>query len=98
MDDATKLSIIETLSVTPLTKVSDSNVMILDSNLVAQRNQLESIASEHEFQLLDLTPFLIDAVEKGQSPYFFSDTHFNQVGHDITRQALIKFLSESPLD
>lgn len=98
LDDETKQMIINALLPSPLVEQSDTGTLPNDSNLLAQRHLLEIMADDYNFLFLDLTPFLIDAVENGQSPYFFSDTHWNQVGHDIIHQTLVNYLSESTLD
>ena len=98
LDVATKEHITEALPQMPLYVESDTQTVSIDANVLAQGHQLELLAATYDFQLLDLTPFLIDAVEKGQSPYFFSDTHWNQIGHDIVHQVLVTFLSENTLD
>jgi len=90
-------AIIDTLPDSVLGKVSDERVSIGD-NIQAQRNLLGDLAEENNFDMLDLTTFLRDAVENGQSPYFFADTHWNQVGHDIVNKVLLDFLVQSTLD
>lgn len=70
----------------------------VDANLTVQRQVLASLAAEHGFVFLDLSPSLADAVQQGQSPYFFADTHWNQAGHDIAKAALLKSLNQSALD
>lgn len=60
----------------------------MDKNLTAQRDLILNLASEYRIEFLDLTSVLQSAVESGSSPYFFADTHWNQRGHDIARQAL----------
>ena len=70
----------------------------VDANLTVQRRVLASLAAEHGFVFLDLSPSLADAVQQGQSPYFFADTHWNQTGHDIAKAALLKILNQPALD
>lgn len=70
----------------------------IEINVISQRNLLRELAEVQDFEFLDLTPELINAVENGESPYFFADTHWNQVGHDIANQVLIHHLAQSTLD
>ena len=70
----------------------------VDANLTVQRQVLASLAAEYGFVFLDLSPSLADAVQQGQSPYFFADTHWNQTGHDIAKAALLKILNQLALD
>lgn len=70
----------------------------VDANLTVQRQVLASLAAEYGFVFLDLSPSLADAVQQGQSPYFFADTHWNQTGHDIAKAALLKILNQPALD
>ena len=70
----------------------------VDANLTVQRQVLASLAAEHGFVFLDLSPSFADAVQQGQSPYFFADTHWNQTGHDIAKAALLKILNQPALD
>lgn len=66
---------------------------MIDQNISAQRDLWLSVALEQRIEFLDLTPALRAAIENGQSPYFFADTHWNQLGHDLARQELQKFLN-----
>lgn len=66
---------------------------MIDKNISAQRDLWLSVALEQQIEFLDLTPALRRAIENGQSPYFFADTHWNQLGHDLARQELRKFLN-----
>ena len=70
----------------------------LDPNMHVQRQVMRELAAEIGVSFFDLTPALQDAIRAGQSPYFFADTHWNQVGHDIVRSALLDFLNRSNLD
>lgn len=78
-----------------LPKNSLVSTMSNDSTIVtdAQRNLLADLAMRQDFELLDLTPHLIDAINEGPSPYFFADTHWNQHGHDIVHQLLTDYLA-----
>ncbi len=66
---------------------------MIDKNLSAQRDLWMSVALEQRIEFLDMTPALRVAIENGNSPYFFADTHWNQLGHDLARQELQKFLN-----
>ncbi|MCY3780467.1 MAG: hypothetical protein OXG78_09185 [Chloroflexi bacterium] len=71
---------------------------VIDANLSAQRDLLAKLAEELGIEFLDLTPPLADAIADGLQPYFFADTHWNQVGHNIARIALLDQLNQSNLD
>lgn len=65
---------------------------LLEQNISAQRELWRSVAQAQQFEFLDLTPALTMALEAGNSPYFFADTHWNQLGHDLARMELQKIL------
>lgn len=65
----------------------------IDKNISAQRDLWSAVALEQQFEFLDMTPALRLALEGGRSPYFFADTHWNQLGHDLARQELQKILN-----
>ena len=71
----------------------DINAADIDANLDAQRNLWRAELRRAEIDWLDLAPALSTAVAEGQAPYFFGDTHWNQLGHNIARQTLRKFLN-----
>jgi hypothetical protein len=75
----------------------DSSSSVSD-NLAAQRNLMAELATELEIGFLDLTLPLSNAINSGEQPYFFADTHWNQTGHNIARIALLDFLNQSNLD
>ena len=60
----------------------------IDDNLSTQIDLIRDLAIANGIDFLDLTPALRSVVESGSSPYFFADTHWNQHGHNIARQAL----------
>ena len=64
----------------------------IDANLNAQREIWHSIATQHGVELLDLSQPLAEAIAAGAAPYFFGDTHWNQLGHEIANAALRKSL------
>lgn len=70
----------------------------IDTNLSVQREAMRQLAVEIGIAFLDLTPALAESIRSGQSPYFFADTHWNQLGHDIARNALLDFLNRSNLN
>lgn len=69
----------------------------IDANLSTQRNLLSGLAAELGIALLDLRAPLNAAISAGQAPYFFADTHWNQLGHDIVRSALLDFMNRTNL-
>ncbi len=70
----------------------------LEPNLHVQRQVMRELADEFGVAFLDLTAPLQDAVRAGISPYFVADTHWNQHGHNIARNALLDFLNRSTLE
>ena len=70
----------------------------IDANLSVQRDVMQELADEIGVSFLDLTEPLAAAIRAGQAPYFFADTHWNQDGHNIARNALLDFLNQSNLD
>lgn len=94
LDETSKTTIVEVESrdqrITGLDKIDD--------NLSVQRDVIKQLAAELGISFLDMTPPLADAIRAGQSPYFFADTHWNQKGHNIARNALLDFLNRSNLE
>ncbi len=70
----------------------------IDSNISAQRELLALLAAELDIEFLDMTLPLAEAIAAGQQPYFFADTHWNQLGHNIARIALLELLNQTNLD
>ncbi len=70
----------------------------IDENLSVQRDVMREIADELDIAFLDLTPALSEAIADGATPYFFADTHWNQDGHNIARNALLDFMNRSNLE
>ena len=70
----------------------------IDANLSVQPVLLRELADELDIEFLDLTAPLAAAIAEGQQPYFFADTHWNQVGHNIARIALLERLNQPNLD
>ena len=68
---------------------------MIDDNLSAQRDAMRELADEIGIAFLDLSPPLAAAIAAGEMPYFFADTHWNQLGHDIARKALLGFLDRA---
>ena len=77
---------------------SEITIDAIDRNITVQKDLLRQLAEEQDFYFLDLTPTLLESAENGESPYFFSDTHWNQIGHDIVGETLNTFLSQITLD
>ncbi len=75
-----------------------SSLALIDANLSAQRDIMRELAAEIGIAFLDLTEPLAEAIEAGLAPYFFADTHWNQGGHNIARNALLDFLNRSNLE
>ena len=71
---------------------------LIDANLHAQRDALAALARELDIEFLDLSVPLAAAIADGQMPYFFADTHWNQLGHNIARNALLAHLNRSTLE
>ena len=67
----------------------------IDENLSVQRDVMREVAHELDIAFLDLTPALSEAIGAGIAPYFFADTHWNQDGHNIARNALLGFMNRS---
>lgn len=66
-------------------------------NMETQRQLMAELADEEGFLFLDFTPAL-QAASTGSTPlYFYGDTHWNQAGHDVARQALQTFLQANHL-
>lgn len=97
LDPETQQKIINALPRNPAENVL-TNAESVSINIESQRMLIKEIADTNGFDMLDLTQMLTDAIDNGQSPYFFADTHWNQVGHDIARRAIVEFLSQSTLD
>ena len=70
----------------------------IDQNYQDQRDVMRETADELGIAFLDMTLPLDEAIRAGQSPYFFADTHWNQLGHDIARNALLDFLNRTNLE
>jgi hypothetical protein len=67
----------------------------LSANLDAQRTLLAELAAQEGFTFLDLTPIFREAAANGASLYFYGDTHWNQTGHDLAREAILAFLRQN---
>jgi hypothetical protein len=70
------------------------NLATLSANLDAQRTLLGELAAQEGFRFLDLTPIFREAAANGASLYFYGDTHWNQAGHDLAREAITAFLAK----
>lgn len=81
----------------PLLSESDQNAIAerlnIDWSLVDQQPALlATLADETGFTFLDLTPILRSAIQAGNEPYFYADTHWNQQGHDLVNSFLQDYL------
>ena len=70
----------------------------IDDNLSTQRDVMRSVADEIGIAFFDLTPYFSEAIDAGAQPFFLADTHWNQQGHNIARNALLDFLNQSNLE
>lgn len=52
------------------------------------RNEISAWSKRSGIALLDLTPPLIKGAREGRIPWFWGDSHWNEVGHEIAAQAL----------
>ena len=94
LDDASKEKIIATESMDR----SLTGLENIDQNLSVQRAVMRELADEIGVSFLDLTAPLAEAIQAGKAPYFFADTHWNQEGHNIARNALLDFLNGTNLE
>lgn len=70
---------------------------LLQRHYTDQRDVIAEFAQDNGILFLDFTPHLQSAVKRGESLYLYGDTHWNQRGHDVARQALADFLREHGL-
>ena len=70
---------------------------INEISLTAQRDLLANLAHELDIAFIDTSVPLAAAIADGQAPYFFADTHWNQLGHNIARIALSDFVNQTSL-
>lgn len=61
-----------------------------------QRDLLQATAKLQNWGFLDLTPLLQAQAKVGNHAYFYADTHWNQNGHDLVRNALRDYLRAMP--
>lgn len=94
LDDSGKSAIVSALSA----RHAIAHFSAIDNNISAQRDILASLAAELDIEFLDMTQPLAEAIAAGQQPYFFADTHWNQLGHNIARNALLAHLNQSNLE
>jgi len=94
LDETSKATIIEVESRDP----QITGLEKIDENLSIQRDVMRQLAADLDVSFLDLTSPLSEAIRSGVSPYFFADTHWNQQGHNIARNALLDFLNRSNLE
>lgn len=99
LDSETKAHIVDGLEGNPIMSVDDITMSAIDKGLTTQRDLLAQLTTDHNLHFLDLTPTLQSSIDDNeQSPYFFSDTHWNQLGHDLARNALIEYIAQLTLD
>ncbi len=79
-------------------QLNNHGLAAIDANLAVQRNLMAELAKDLGIGFLDLSETLGNAITNGQEPYFFADTHWNQSGHNIARNALLDFFNRSNLD
>ena len=94
LNDGSKQAIVSQLEAHDEVEIAES----IDANLSVQRSILHELTNELGIEFLDLTAPLAAAIAQGEQPYFFADTHWNQVGHNIARIALLERLNRSNLD
>ena len=70
----------------------------IDTNHSAQRDLLRDLAHELDIGFIDTSSPLAQAIEDGAAPYFFADTHWNQLGHDTARIALLDYVNQTTLE
>ena len=75
-----------------------TGLYVIDDNLSTQREVTRNVADEIGIAFLDLTPYFSEAIDAGAQPFFLADTHWNQQGHNIARNALLDFLNQSNLE
>jgi hypothetical protein len=61
-------------------------------NLSGTPTYLAAWASEAAISFLDLTPQLKAAARAGEIPWFWGDTHWNEVGHRVAGEAVARWL------
>lgn len=98
LDEANQESITNNLTGDNQTAEIDIVPSQINTNLDVQRKLIENLAQDNNFYFLDFTPFLANQALTGQSPYFFADTHWNQTGHNLAKNALLDFLPQLTLD
>lgn len=72
-------------------------VSLIRQNATGQRDLVTEFTKRNDILFLDMTPHFQETVREGEPVYFWLDTHWNQLGSDLTRQELIQFLIENNL-
>ncbi|MCY4463927.1 MAG: hypothetical protein OXE46_00140 [Chloroflexi bacterium] len=70
----------------------------IDTNQTAQRDLIRGLAHELDIGFIDASLPLAQAIKRGEAPYFFADTHWNQLGHDTARIALLDYANQTTLE
>jgi hypothetical protein len=72
----------------------DERIRFFKSRMNVYANLLQDLSSEEDFQIFNLTRFLVDAVKKGKDPYFMTDGHLNVNGNLIIANTLGTFVED----
>ena len=94
LSDKSKAEIVSRLEA----EFENANALAIDAKWSVQRDLLSEMADGLGIEFLDLSAPLSAAIAAGQQPYFFADTHWNQLGHNIARNALLEHLNQSNLE
>lgn len=74
----------------------DEFMKMLKENRAAQYDVLKELCLHEKIELLDLTPALKAAVERGEWPYYCYDVHINIKGNEVVAQAVRDYLTRLP--
>jgi lysophospholipase L1-like esterase len=73
----------------------DAPPIAIDPNLYAVQDRLAEFGRQSGIAVLDLTPRLREAWERGQRPlYFRFDRHFTPLGHRVAAETILEWLEE----
>jgi hypothetical protein len=72
---------------------ADSRLRNVADHLSPLRAALRDWAAQEDVALLDLTDPLQTAARAGDIPWFWGDTHWNAMGHEVTANALARWLA-----
>ncbi len=65
-----------------------------DYDVLAPNQVFQALLDARGIPVLDLTPSLTRAIERGEQPYFDRDRHWSAIGHAIAAEELAKFLTD----